>query len=83
MVVPHLQARDSLQTPPCRSDALWQDRCPDDCGAAQLLSAGGALAGCVLSDLSLWCSLRTWLTCLLGHRINDGGGLLLYLFDTL
>ena len=60
---------------PCRSYVPWQDMCPDSYGAAQLLGSCGALAGSVVSDLSLCCSLCTWLTWLLGHRSKDGGGL--------
>ena len=60
---------------PCRLDVPWQDRYPYGCGAVQLLGAGGALAGCVLSNLTLRCSLPTWVTCLLRHRSKDGSGL--------
>ena len=46
---------------PCSSDVLWQGRCIGSCRAAQLLGAGGALAGHVLSIITLSCCLHTWM----------------------
>ena len=61
MVMPHLKTWNSLQPPSYREDDPWQGRCPDGCGAAKLLGAGGSQAGHVPCNLLLRSSLNSCL----------------------